>query len=169
MASQAVTSGAIRNRQVMLSAGSDTTKTVLLTQIEANTQPKAFPRVPAASLSNSGTAADPISGGSRAKLYAGRYVGMMMSDFIANVASTVLKSGSAEFLNHSNRHNNNSTIKVRALGVNTWASTGIITKGGTSGDLITLNADNEATSPIGEFSYRTGAANPVSADYSRSF
>lgn len=164
MASQTATgSGSTRNRMVMLAAGSDTSKTVLLTTLESVTQPVAFPKVPAESLSNSGTAARPISAGSYAKMYASRYVGMMLSDYIANVASTVLKSGGAEFTNSSNRHTNNKSTTVRALGVNTWDyKTGAITKGGTAGNSNSQGADHATT--LAEISYMNGSANPVNAD-----
>lgn len=164
MSSQTVTgSGGTRNRMVMLAAGSDTTKTVLLTTLESVTQPVAFPRVPAASLSNSGTAAAPISGGDYAKQTRGRYIGFKMSDFIAGIASTVLKSGGAEFANSSNRHTTNKSTTVRALGVNTWDyKTGAITKGGTAGNSNSVGADHATTLP--EISYMAGGANPTSTD-----
>ena len=163
MASQAVTSGNSRNRMVMLAGGSDTTKSILFTPLESVTQPVRFVQVPPVSLSNSGTGPDVISGGSRGKMYAGRYVGMLMSNFIANVASTVLSNGAAEFANSSNRHTTNKATTVRALGVNTWDyKTGAITKGGTAGNSNSQGADHATTLP--EISFMQGGANPTSTD-----
>lgn len=172
MADQAATSatGYKNNSGVFLGGGSAGARMAILTVIKNQTPPVGLVKVPAAGLSNSGTGSAPISGGNYAKSVAGQYIIAGFSTKVAGLTDNTLKSGAAEFLNHSNRHCNNMSTSTRRYHITSWNfATGAPTYGGSRGASTSFNADHEASSPFGELSYMNGSKNPVSADYGHSF